>query len=247
MLIHSFWLTSLLFIASVIAHAYPPMGLRPRYLSTGTGISLLFPTNIANGTASSTGTTYSPPSLSTAAPITTASLSSSAAPPTSTSSDFHLVAAGTGTYLDGYYLITNGARGIGHGDLQVMVFTPTSDLPPSQLLNIATFHLAPNGTLLSEYGGAGKAFGFPQDNYWFFNRNPILEPYETFDSVCEIVGGELKCVTGPNTVFYICVEVFLDGPFAGQPINDRDLIPLLGPEVNTACNGVELTLLVVPA
>ena len=237
--IQSLWLTSLLFITSVSAHAYPPMGLKPRYLSTGTAISLSFPTNSANGTAFSTGTTYSPPT-SIMAPTS----ASSAAAPTSTSSDFHLVAAGTGTYLDGYYLIVNGARGGSPGDLQVMVFI--EELPLTPLVDAATFHLAANSTLVNGYGGEGKAFGFPTDNYWFFNRNPILEPYEVFESVCEIVGGELKCVTGPNTVFYICVEVFVDGPFAGEPINDRDLIPLLGPAVNTACSGVELTLLVVP-
>ena len=238
--IQSFWLTSLLFITSVTAHAYPPMGLKPRYLSTGTGISPAFPTKSANGTAVLTGTTYSPPSISTAAPTST----SSAAAPSSTSSDFHLVAAGTGTYLDGYYLIVNGARGSGPGDLQVMVFI--EELPLTPLVDVATFHLAANGTLVNGYGGEGKAFGFPADNYWFFNRNTILEPYEVFESVCDIVGGELRCATGPNTVFYICVEVFVDGPFAGEPINDRDLIPLLGPAVNSACSGVELTLLVVP-
>ena len=238
--IQSLWLMSLLFITSVAAHAYPPMGLKPRYLSTGTAISLSVLTNSANGTAVSTGTIYSPPSVSIVAPTST----SSAAAPTSTSSDFRLVAAGTGTYLDGYYLIADGTRGAGDGDLQVMVFIEELAAPP--LDDVATFHLAANNTLVNGYGGEGKAFGFPTDNYWFFNRNPILEPYEAFESVCEIVGGELKCVTGPNTVFYICVEVFVDGPFAGEPINDRDLIPLLGPAVDTACSGVELTLLVVP-
>ena len=44
---------------------------------------------------------------------------------------------------------------------------------------------------------------------------------------------------GPNAVFHTCVEVFVDGAFAGEPINDRDLIPLLGRAVSTA-------LLVVP-
>ena len=125
-----------------------------------------------------------------------------------------------------------------------MVFI--EELPLTPLVEAATFHLATNSTLVNGYGGDGKAFGFPADNYWFFNRNPILEPYEVFESVCELFRGELKCVTGPNTVFYIFVEVFVDGPFAGQPINDRDLIPLLGPAVDTACSRIELTLLVVP-
>ena len=234
MLIESLWLTSLC-IASATAYAYPPVGLKPRYLSTGTGTLLYptaYPTNSANGTVVSTGTTYPPPSTSTAAP-------------TPTSSDFYLVAAGTGTYLDGYYLFVNGARGVMGGDLQVVVFTP--ELPPEWNLPLATFHLAANSTLVNGYGGDGKAFGFPADNYWFFNRGPILETYEVYESVCEIVAGELKCVTGPNTVFYVCVEVFNNGgPYDGQPINDRDLIPLLGPAVNPTCNGVPLTLLVVP-
>ena len=69
-----------------------------------------------------------------------------------------------------------------------------------------------------------------------------------YESVCEIVGGELQCVTGPNTVFYMCTIVFDGGPYDGEPVNDNDLIPLLGPAVDTsaACNGVLLTLLVVP-
>lgn len=240
MLIQSFWLTSLFFAASATAHAYPPRGLKPRYLSTGTGISLsptAYPTNIANGT-----TTVSPPPLSTAASTST----SSAAAPTSTSSDFYLVAADTGTYLDGYYLFIGGNRGVGAGDLQIMIFT--EELPPEWSLPSATFHLAANNTLVPGYGGDGKSFGISPFNYWFFNKNPILETLEVFESICEIADGELKCVTGPNTVFFVCTLVFPDGPFQSQPVNDNDLVPLLGPAVDLspACNGVPLTLKVVP-
>ena len=221
-----FRLTSLFFIASVTAHAYyPPVGLKPRYLSTGTGISLSLPTNSANGTATvSPGTIYLPPSSTPTAPVTpistpSSSSSSSTAPPTSTSpsssSAFHLIAAGTGTSLDGSYLFVNGARGAGAGDLQVTVFT--TQLPPPESLDLATFHHADNGTLVDGSGGAGKAFGAAADNYWFFNRNPILETAEVFESVCEIMDGvELKCVMGPNTVFYICVEVLSVGLLTGS-------------------------------
>lgn len=243
MLIQSFWLTSLLPIASATAYAYPPVGLKPRYLSAGTDVSLSFTpyrTDSANGTAISTETTYPLPSISTAAPVST----SSAPAPTTTSSDFYLVAAGTGTYLDGQYLYVGGARGAGHGDLQVMIFTP--DLPPEWSLPSATFHLAANGTILPGYGGDGRTFGSPPFNYWFFNQNPILEVAEVYESVCEIVAGELKCVTGPNTVFYVCMVVFVGGPYDGQAVNDNDLIPLLGPEVYPGCNAVPLTLRVVP-
>ena len=98
------------------------------------------------------------------------------------------------------------------------------------------------------YGGDGKSFGLSPFNYWFFNQNPILETFEVFQSICEIVDGELMCVTGPNTVFFVCTLVFPDGPIAGEPVNDNDLVPLLGPAVDTssACNGVPLTLKVVP-
>lgn len=242
-LIQSLWLTSLLSISSATAYAYPPVGLKPRYLSAGTDGSLSFtpyPTGGANETGILTGTSYSSPSTSTTAPTSTSPPAAS----TSTSSNFYLVAAGTGTYLDGQYLYVGGARGAGHGDLQVMIFTP--DLPPEWSLATATFHLATNGTIVPGYGGDGRTFGSPPFNYWFFNQNPILEVAEVYESVCEVVAGELKCVSGPNTVFYVCVVVFIGGPFDGQAVNDNDLVPLLGPEVYPDCNAVPLTLRVVP-
>ena len=232
------WLTSLLFIASATAHAYPPPGLKPRYLSTGTGISTPYPTSIANGTAVLTGTT--PP------PTSTTPSSSTAASPTSTSSDFYLVASGTGTSIDGYYLYVDGRCGPGSpGDLDCMVFTYSTEIPLGN--TIATFHLTANHTIVPGYFSDGKGFGDYTYSYWFFNDR-IIEHDEVYESVCEIVDGELKCVTGPNTLFYICTIVFLDGPFEGEPVNDNDLIPLLGPAVDTsdACKGVELTLKVVP-
>ena len=67
-----------------------------------------------------------------------------------------------------------------------------------------------------------------------------------YESVCEVIEGESKCVTGVATLFYACMEIVETGPFAGQPINERDMLPLLGKKVDESCMGVLLRVLVVP-
>lgn len=252
MLIQSLGLTGLLFIASTIANAVPPVGLKPRYhLATGTAISLSTTpsatTSSADGIATSTTTPTDPlPSTSTSA----------ATAPSSSPSKFHLVASGTGTYFDGYYLTLGRAnRGIGHGDLDVMSFV--RELPPYSSEE-ATFYLADNNNTLrnSAFGGDMKSFNLGPYYYWFVNSR-YLEPWESYESVCEIVGGgggggsggggELRCVTGQYTLFFICIYVFPDGPWQGQAVNDEDLMPLVGSALKQDyCNPVPLTLLVEP-
>ena len=53
-------------------------------------------------------------------------------------------------------------------------------------------------------------------------------------------------MTGRDTVFYFCAEIFETGQFAGQPVNERDVLLLLGREVDGECDGVPFRVMEVP-
>ena len=209
MLVSSLWLASLLGLVSTTAHAYNPAHLGPRYLSIGTAISLPatsappYPTGSANETVVPTGTTYSTPSTSTVAPTHTPSL-------------FYLVAAGTGTFIDGYHLVrsccvdTPGALIL----TDYLIFQPAGGSRDSE------FSLYENGTIqvaLTGVDNLGRSGNLGHDyDLWYFFSEPTEVTYEHFDSFCKIVNGELKCVTGENTVFHTCLEYEPDGSWNAE-------------------------------
>ncbi|KAF6231590.1 hypothetical protein HO173_010122 [Letharia columbiana] len=223
MLLQSRWLSSFLFIASAAAYAYPPAGLKPRYLATGTGISLPstspppYPTGSANGTSVST----SPTSASTTAT------------PTPTSSElFFLVAADTGTDLDGDYA-SIGSDTSGNGLLVLFLAAE-----PDQVASFSTFNINADGTLENEFvGGIASIFaGSKYDSLHFENEVFVDEAGDT-KSICEVVGGALTCQTGAATVFFVCPVQDIDGSFIGGTVE-------VGPTTQPGCT--TLTLLAVP-
>ena len=230
MLTYSFWLSSLLFIASATAHAYAPAGLRPRCLSiTGTSVPFIstppYPTGSANGTAIPTASTYVPTATSMTPPVSTPFL-------------FYLVTAGTGTFLDGYYLYYDCCYGgVQGGTLAILRFTNNADVISR---TSSTFSLNGNSTLKNTYGGVGRAFDDSTTLYWFFNNGDIYgvdQSAVVHESICEIVGGELTCVTGVDTVFLVC------GIDSANTVVGN-LVVQLGTAVPAGCS--PFTLLVVP-
>lgn len=233
--VQSCWLSFLLFTISATAHAYyPPAGLKPRYLATGTGISLSstlpppYPTGTANGTSIPTGSTYP-----TSSPQTNSSTSSPTATPTPTPSPsefFYLVAADTGTGHDGYYV------SIGADDPGLLVLYLAAE--PNQVASFSTFNINADGTLQNEFAG-GIASIFPGSTYGtlMFSPESVVDANGNTKSFCEIVGGALTCQTGADTVFSICPYEIIDGYVYGGNVD-------VGPMTQPGCN--PLTLLVVP-
>ncbi|CAF9943726.1 MAG: hypothetical protein ALECFALPRED_001113 [Alectoria fallacina] len=232
MLVQTCWFSSLLFIVSATAHAYPPAGLKPRYLVTGTGISLPstisppYPSGTASGTSVTTGSTYP-----TSPAQTNSSTTTSTPTPTPTSSEFfYLVAADTGTDSDGDYV------SIGADDPGLLVLYLGS--VPNQVASFSTFSINADGTLQNEFAG-GIASIFPGGKYQtlMFTNEANAEANGDIISFCQIVGGALTCQTGADTVFSICPSQVIDGTVVGGNVN-------VGPTTQPGCN--PLTLLVVP-
>ena len=239
MLTHAFWLSSLLLIASATAHVHvhAPGGLKPRYLSTGTGLSAPstgtppYPTGSTIGTIVPTASSYSSNPTSTAAPP---------AVPT-TPSLFYLVTAGTGTFLDGYHLHHDCCYGGGsHGTLAILRFTKDAFTIAE---TISTFSLNVNGTLKNTYGSVGRVEddSFGDNSYWFFNNGDIYgvnDDTPVSESICEIAGdGGLTCIAGVKTIFYVC------GTYSEDEV--ANFVALLGTEVPEGC--FQFFLEVVPA
>ncbi|CAD6593718.1 MAG: hypothetical protein ASARMPREDX12_007486 [Alectoria sarmentosa] len=232
MLLQSCWLSSLLFIVSATAHAYPPAGLKPRYLVTGTGISLPstisapYPTGTVSGASVPTGSSYPTSPAQTSSSTTT----STATPTPSSSEFFYLVAADTGTASDGDYV------SIGADDPGLLVLYLASG--PDQVASFSTFNINADGTLQNQFSG-GIASIFPEDEYQtlMFTNEANAEANGDTISHCEIVGGALTCQTGADTVFSICPFQVIDGTVIGGNVN-------VGPTTQPGCN--PLTLLVVP-
>ena len=220
MFIQSFWLSSLLFIVTATAHVYPPAGLKPRYLATGTGISLPSASAPPYPTGSATGT--SPSTASTAA--------STATPTPTASGPFYLVAADTGTDHDGYFVY------IGADDPGLLVLYLASG--PDEVTSFSTFNINADGTLQNEFSG-GIASTFPGSTYdaLIFNPEGFTDSQGYIKSFCEIVDGALTCQTGAATVFSICPYQDIEGHVEGGNVE-------VGPTTEPGCN--PLTLLVVP-
>lgn len=220
MLLPSCWLAILLFIVSATAHIFPPAGLKPRYLATGTGISLSstttppYPISSANGTSAPTGSIY---------PTSTAT-------PTQPPSDFYLVAADTGTDRDGYYAY------IGANDPGELVLYLAAK--PEPVASFSTFHLNADGTLLNEFS-YGIASVYPGYKYGSLEFHPeaFAESQGYIISYCKIVGGALSCQTGSDTVFSIC-------PYQDEEGHLEDGNVFVGQTTEPGC--FPLTLLVVP-
>lgn len=224
------WLSSLSFIALAICHAYPPIGLKPRYLATGTGVSLPstsappYPTGTGTGTANGTATSTGSIANSTATPTPI--------PPTER---FFLVVADSGTDLDGNYIQFSGNTAQS-GLLVLYPRPPPDDFSyPSSLL----FNINEDGTLgIQEY----TCFILSIITY-----PPLIlgeaGPYETqpdypYATVyCEAVGGDLACQSDSRTIFSICPDDFPYDGFTGGSVD-------LGPTVEPGC--AEVTLRIVP-
>ena len=207
--VHSCWLSSLLFITLVTAHAvspinnHPPADLKDRSLSTGTGVSLLrtitppYPTGSANGTSVPTSSVYSTSSIH---PSGVSSTSTGGPGPTPTS--FYLIAADTGTYLDGDYLYI----GIDDSGDQLfhLLFEQRFPAGPS------SFSLSANGTLVQDQTGRIARYRKVQENeedavyqdLLFFVDPDAPEDPDDRAVTCEIVHGALTCQSGANGVFY---------------------------------------------
>lgn len=208
----------MLFAASAIPHVYHPAGLKPRYLATGTGIA-----SSANATSPSTGSAFptsSPTSTSTAAP-------------TPTSSEFfYLVAADTGTDLDGDY-VSIGSDTSGNG-LLVLYLAST----PNQVARFSTFNLNADGTLQNEFsGGIANIFAGGTYQTLIFSGETFAEESGNTVSLCDIVGGALTCHTGADTVFFVCPSQVISGTLTGGTVD-------VGPMTRPGCT--PLSLLAVP-
>ena len=205
MLVHSRWLSSLLSIASVTAHALSPIrdhfaaDLRDRSLSTGTGVSLPltttppYPTGSPNGTSIPTGSVYPTSSI-----LSTGVSSTSTAVPEPTPSEFFLKVADSGTYLDGDYVYI-GIDDSGDG-LFKLLFEQEAAAGP------ASFSLGANGTLVQV--DTGRIARYRVDtvnvNYnGFFFADPVNpEDPDASAVVCDIAHGALICHSGANNIFY---------------------------------------------
>ena len=210
-----------------MGHAYPPIGLKPRYLSTGTGISLPstsappYPTGTgtANGTARSTSSTSNP--AATPTPI----------PPTEL---FYLVVADSGTALDGNYIQFTGATS--QSGLLVLYPRPPPDEPFPSLL----FNLNEDGTLgIQEYICLiDSIITYPPLILGEAVPSGTSDPFYPYVTVyCDVVSGNLACQADSRTVFSICPDDFPYDQFTGGSVD-------LGPTVEPGC--AEVTLRVVP-
>ncbi len=223
MLVQYRWLSSLLFIASATAHVYPPAGLKPRYLATGTGISLPstgtapYPTGTANGTAIATGSV----TTSTATPT-----------PISPTELFSLVISAPGYVYDGDPLTiesdTSGAS--------LLVLYPTTGTGgPS---SFTTFNINADGTLQNQFsGGIAAIFAADAGGTIFFDPETLVDETDDIKVICEDVAGTLTCHTGPFTVFYECPFQVITGTLVGGTID-------VGQTVPAGCT--EITLRIVP-
>ena len=225
MLLQYAWLSSLPIIASANAQAYPPVGLKPRYLATGTGVSLPstspppYPTDTstANGIATLTGSIVT--STATTTPI----------PP---SDFFYLVVADTGTSYDGDYL----SIGSDTSGASILVLYPGSE--PSEVTSFSTFNINADGTLQNEFvGGIANIFTGSESGTLFFENEASVDESGNTKSICDDIGGTLNCQTGAATVFYICPPEVITGTLVGGTVD-------VGLTVEPGCTPV--TLLVVP-
>ena len=226
MLIHSYWLSSLLFIASAAANAYQPAVLKPRYLVTGTGISLSsttpppYPTGTTNGTAISTSLVPTGTSHPTSIPIPPSEL-------------FYLVIAAPGTPYDGQFL-TIGSNENRDGEL---VLYPTDG--PDQIIRFSEFNLNADGTLESEFDGGIASIYSGESSYpLVFNSESFVEEEGYIESICEDVDGFLTCLTGVATVFFICPTQIIDGSVINGNV-------VTGAITRTGCDTIALRIVPV--
>ena len=230
MLTHYYWLSSLPLIASAIGHAYPPIGLKPRYLATGTGVPLPSTSPPPYPTGTGTANETAVPTGSTAASTATSTSISS-------SELFFLVVADSGTDLDGSYLQFSGAVAFSGA----LLLYPRA--PPLVPYSSVLFNINADSTLgISEYiclilgGVTWPALSLGIDTGPTAN-DPFNNPYNLLNVICEVVGGKLACEAGGRTVFSICPDTLPSAGFTGSNLD-------IGPTVEPGCT--EVTLLVVP-
>lgn len=219
MLIQSSWLSGVLFIAAATARVYPPAGLKPRYLATGTGISLPSTSPPPYPTSSATGTS-----------IPTSSNSTSTATPTPTASGpFYLVAANPGATYDGAYAFVGAAE-------EALVLYLGND-EPDQIAAFSTFSINADGTLMNPRAGIASIYGPGSSGGLIFNGEDFTESQGYIESICEIVDGALLCQTGAATVFSTCPAQSIQGHVVGGNID-------VGPTTQPGCS--PLNFRVVP-
>lgn len=220
------WLSSLSFIALAIGHAYPAIGLKPRYLATGTGVSLPstsappYPTGTANGTAISTGSTAN--ATATPTPI----------PPTER---FFLVVADSGTTLDGNYIQFSGNT----QQTGLLVLYPRPKPDDFTYASSLLFKFNEDGTLaIQEYTLIILSI-ITYPPLILAETGPYeIDPGFPYAAVfCEDVDGNLACRGESRTVFSICPDDFPYDGFTGGTVD-------LGPTVEPGC--AEVTLRIVP-
>ena len=239
MIFQSCWFSSLLFIASVTGHAYPPAGLKPRYLANGTGISLPlttpspYPTGSANGTAIPTGSIY--PTRPILPSGVSSNTSTSTAIPNPTPSPFYLVVADTGTPFDGDYLfigMDNERSG-----LELLLFGPQEPTSEPSPTAASVFSLSADGILRQDSTGLIASYF---DNYglFVFEYPDALESEGESAATCKIVGGALTCQNGADGVFSALYQAVVDEYHPEPSV-------YLAPTVPAGYS--PLTLLVVPA
>lgn len=220
MLLQSCWLSSLLFVVSTAANVYPPAGLKPRYLATGTGISL--------------PSTSSPPYPTGSSYLTSSILPSgvsSTAVPAPTPSTFYLVVADTGTPFDGHYIFvgTDTSR----DGLYLGIIGSTE---PDQY-GMSVFSLSANGTLEQDQSTLVAAyFDFDGSGSFIFQYPYAFEALQETAAACEIVGGALVCQNGEAGVFHATPQMF---------IAEELTTPSLGLSPTAPSGSYEVTLLVV--
>ena len=187
-----------------------------------------YPTGSSNQSAIATGTAYP------TAPIPTSTNSTSQ--PIATPSVFRIRTTGTGILIDDLYLfLAIDNEGDNNGNLDELTFEGNDTFPYG--LAETLFHLNPNGTLTNSFRGLARAFE-PAYQEWLFDV-PYRALSPMVESVCKIIeGNELRCVTGVNTVFHVCINID-----DGFPAQGSDVVRI-GPAVQEGC--YPLTLLVEP-
>lgn len=106
------------------------------------------------------------------------------------------------------------------------------------MASFSTFSLNADGTLENEFaGGIAAIFSGGTSGSLMFTSESSAEASGDTISICEIAGGYLTCVTGADTVFFICPSQVISGTLIGGDVN-------VGVTTESGCTTI--TLEVVP-
>ena len=198
LLLLSCWLSRLLFIVSTAALVFHPDGLKPRDLTTDTGVSLPStiplpsPTVDAKETSALTSpdnpTSTIPPSSTSSDASTPTVLPVIPAPKPST---FYLVVANTGSPFDGSYIFVDmyGPR--------FPLFGLTDPGPVEDSL----FSLNVDGTLFQVGSGLIACYYDSLGGFMFETPNALASS-SMIRAACLILSGRLACQNGMTGTFY---------------------------------------------